>query len=262
MTEVPEMPMDPEFGKAINYAQKLLDAALDVVGAARIELTQNWARDPKIVGLTILCRTISNFRASVRLVQQDQPLEARALVRLMYENLLSLAALREGGLEFVEHMRKDEAFNRKALGELTLQITSRHGGDVCGADALKLRNILNDINQQFPQSKKLNTAKTAVEGGVEMAYCEYVRLSLDAVHCSVTALGHHLWSEHTNDKIELVLSIVPQTTTAELLSTVLHACRALIKTAVHTNELVGFATGGEVFTELVAEFERNGWRER
>jgi hypothetical protein len=262
MTDAQEVAMDPELGRAISYAQKLLDAALDVVGAARIKLNKNWARDPKIVGLTILSRSISNFRASVRLVQQDQPLEARALVRLMYENLLWLAALRERGLSFVEDMRKDEAFNRKALGELTLKITSTHGGDVSGADALKLRNIINDVGQKFPQLKKLNAAKTAAEGGVEMAYCEYVRLSLDAVHCSVTALGHHLRSERTNNRIELVLSIVPQTTPAELLSTVLHACRALIETAVHANELVGFTTGGEVFTELVAEFEGNGWRER
>ncbi len=90
--------MDPELVRAVNYAQKLLDAAIDVVGAAPecVELNQNWARDPKIVALTILCRSISNFRASVRLVQQEQPLEARALVRLMYENLL---ILRRGILE-------------------------------------------------------------------------------------------------------------------------------------------------------------------
>jgi hypothetical protein len=94
MTDAQETTMDPELMKAINYAQKLLDAAIDVVGAALecVELNQNWARDPKIVGLTILCRSISNFRASVRLVQQDQALEAKALVRLMYENLLWLAA--------------------------------------------------------------------------------------------------------------------------------------------------------------------------
>ena len=112
MTDAQETTMDPELAKAINYAQKLLDAAINVIGAAPqcVELNHNWARDPKIVGLTILCRSISNFRASVRLVQQDQALEARALVRLMYENLLWLAALRERGLDFVEDMRKDEAF--------------------------------------------------------------------------------------------------------------------------------------------------------
>jgi hypothetical protein len=262
MTDVQEAAMDPELVKAINYAQKLHDAAIDVVGAAAesIELNENWARDPKIVGLTILCRSISNFRASVQLVQQVQALEAAALVRLMYENLLWLAHLRERGLDFVKDMLEDEAFNRKALGELTVKITSNQGGDVSGIDALKLRNIINDLHQKFPQPKTINANKTAA--GFETAYLEYKRLSLDAVHCSVTALGHHLSSERTNQMSKLVLSVVPQTTSAGLLSTVLHACRALIKTTVGANELVSFKTGSAVFAALVTEFERNGWRER
>jgi hypothetical protein len=223
-----EAAMDPELAKAINYAQKLLDAAIGVVGAApeHVELNENWARDPKIVALTILCRSITNFRAAVLLVQQEHPhvLEAKALVRLLYENRLWLAALKEGGFEFVREMLDDEAFNRKALTELTLELNSTHGGDVSGPAALKLRNLLKDQNQHFPKPKKLNARETAADGGVEMAYLEYIRLSLDAVHCSITALGHHLRGERV--KGELVLSVVPRTSPAEELSTVLHACRA------------------------------------
>jgi hypothetical protein len=54
-----------------------------------------------------------------------------------------------------------------------------------------------------------------------MAYFEYARLSLNAVHCSVTALGYHLSSERTEGKTELELSVVPRTTPAKELSTVL-----------------------------------------
>ena len=39
---------------------------------------------------------------------------------------------------------------------------------------------------------KLKANKAAAEGSVEFAYIEYARLSLDGVHCSVTALGRHL----------------------------------------------------------------------
>ena len=67
------------------YYEKLMSAAIDVVGAAKIELSQDWARDPKIVGLTILCRSISNFRAAMLLVQQRHVAEARALGRCLYE---------------------------------------------------------------------------------------------------------------------------------------------------------------------------------
>jgi hypothetical protein len=180
----------------------------------------------------------------------------------MYENLLWLGALKEREIEFVQDMLEDEAFNRKALGELTLKVSSKHSSDVGGPDALKLRNIIKDVGQKFPQPKKLNAGKTAAEGAVEMAYCEYIRLSLDAVHCSVTALGHHLWSEHVNDKVELVLSVVPRTTPAEALSTVLHACRALIGAAIDVSELIGLTTASVAFAALETEFKRNGWLER
>jgi hypothetical protein len=49
-------------------------SAIDVVGAAPecVELNQNWARDPKDRGLTTLCRSTSNFHASVRLGRLHQ----------------------------------------------------------------------------------------------------------------------------------------------------------------------------------------------
>jgi hypothetical protein len=255
---------DPELAKAIEYAQKLLDAAIDVVGVApgHVELNEHWALDPKIVGLTILCRSISNFRAAVLLVQQQQPLEARALVRLLYENLLWLAALKERGLDFVQDVREDEASNRKALTELTLELNSTQGGDVSGPAALKLRNLIKDQSRKFPNPKKLSAGKTAAEGRVEMAYFEYARLSLDAVHCSVTALGYHLSSERAQEKTELVLSVVPQTAPADALSTVLHACRALIATARGADELIGFTTPSATLAALETEFVSNDWLER
>ena len=256
---------DPELAKAIEYAQKLLDAAMDVVCVAPeyVELNENWAQDPKVVGLTILCRSISNFRAALLLVQDEhQKLEARVLVRLLYENLLWLAALKERGLDFVQDMREDEAFNRKALTELTLELNSTQGGDVSGPAALKLRNVIKDQSRKFPKPKKLSAGKTAAEGRVEMAYFEYARLSLDAVHCSVTALGYHLSSERAQEKTELVLSVVPQTAPADALSTVLHACRALIATARGADELIGFTTPSATLAALETEFVSNDWLER
>ena len=258
-----ETPMDPELERALSYAQKVLDAAIDVVGAARVELNESWARDPKIVGLTILCRSITNFRAAALLVQQEHPhvLEANAIVRMLYENLLWVAALKERGSEFVREMLDDEAFNRKALVELTLELNRTQGGDVSGPAALELRNLMTDQAQRFPKPEKLNARKTAAMGGVEMAYQEYVRLSLDAVHCSVTALGYHQSSEHTPGKSELVLSVVPRAPPGGAMSTVLHACRALIPTARCADELIGCTTGATL-AALEAEFISNGWLER
>jgi hypothetical protein len=257
---VAEPAPDTELTKAIDYAEKLLSAATDVVGTSHVDLDQTWARNPKVVALTILCRSISNFRASLHLVQQEQALEARVLVRLLYENLLWLAALKERGAAFVQDMREDEAFNRKALAETTLKLTAKHGADVDGPDALKLRSLVKELQQQFPKTKKLQAGKTAADSLVGITYAEYGRLSLDAVHCSVTALGRHVWSEQTDIGIELVVSVAPRTLPGEVLSTVLHGCRALMGAAVAANELVGFTAATASLAALMEEFEINGWQ--
>jgi hypothetical protein len=131
--------MDAESTKAIQYSEKLMSAAIDVVGAAKVELTQDFARDPKIVALTILCRSISNFRAAMLLVQQRHIVEAKALGRCLYENLLWMGALRERGLDFVQEMLKDEGFNGQSLGKLTLRLSTKHGADVNSLYSLTLR---------------------------------------------------------------------------------------------------------------------------
>ncbi len=140
-------------------------------------------------------------------------------------------------------------------------INSTQGGDATGPDALKLRNLIKDLGPQFPPPKKLDAKKTAAEGGV-MAYFEYLRLSLDAVHCSITALGYHLWSERIKGKTEHVLSVVPRTAPADVLSTVLHSCRALIATARDAAELIGFTTAIATLAAFETEFVSNGWLER
>ncbi|MGA8499412.1 MAG: DUF5677 domain-containing protein [Xanthobacteraceae bacterium] len=255
--------MDAESTKAIAYSGKLMSAAIDVVGAAKVELSQDWARDPKIVGLTILCRSISNFRAAMLLVQQRHVTEARALGRCLYENLLWMGALRERGLDFVQDMLKDEAFNRQSLGELTLRLSKKHGADVSSPDSLTLRSIIKDIGKKFPETKKLNASKTAAEGAVETAYVEYARLSLDGVHCSVTALGRHLSREQiAENRTELVVSVEARTLDAEILSTILHSCRALMGVAVGANEILGFTTVSAQLGAMVTEFEKNGWGAR
>jgi hypothetical protein len=254
--------MEAELQTAIDYAERLLSAGIEFVGTARVELNQHRARDPKVIALTILCRSISNFRAAVRLVQQEQVMEGRALVRLLYENLLWLGALRERGLGFVQEMIADEAFNRQALGELTLKITNKHGAGPTDPGALKLRGILKDLGQRFPSAKRLHANRTAASGPIEPLYVEYARLSLDAVHCSITALGRHLSTERTEGRDELTLSVVPTTSPEEVLSTVLHACRALMGVIIAAGEIVGHRDTNSTVPALVNEFEENGWHSR
>jgi antitoxin HicB len=251
---------DPETAKAIEYGQRLVNAAIDLVGDAKVELDDQWARHPHVVALTILCRTICNFRASLRLVQVEQVVEARTLVRLMYENVLWLNMVRVRGAEFVEEMRQDEFANRKALAQLTMELTGRHGGDVDAPDALKLRSILKDLRTAHPEAAQLQAQAVAADGELETIYFEYRKFSLDAVHCSVTALGRHLSGEHGVGNSELTLSVIPSSPPEEILNTIMHANHALLCAAVGANELVRCESLKAVLSGLWAEFKANGWR--
>jgi hypothetical protein len=251
--------METETEKAIQYAQKLLDAGLAVVAAARVSLDANWARNPKVVALTLLCRSLTNFRAAILLTQQRHVVEARILVRCLYENLLWIGALRERGAAFVDDMVRDERHNRKALAQLTLKLSGKHGGDPNDTNGLILRSIIKEMATQFPQTEKLRAGDIAAAGAVELAYVEYQRLSLDAVHCSVTALGRHLSRETAEGQVELVVSVEANTPPREFFETILQACRALMGVAIGTNEIVGFTEASSRLNDLVTEFESNEW---
>ena len=115
--------------KALEFADKLYGSAMNVVGAATGRIDNNGNRDPKIIGLTILCRTLSTFKAALILVRANQVMEARMLARPLYENCLWIAALRERRSKFVEEMVKDDALNQKSLGQITIKLTAQHGGE-------------------------------------------------------------------------------------------------------------------------------------
>ncbi len=251
--------VDPELSKAIEYSQRLLNASIEVVGAARIQPDEQRARDPRVIALTLLCRSISNFRAAMLLGQQEQAMEARAMVRLLNENLLWLGALRERGSAFVQEMIADQRHNDGVIARATMRLTSKHGGNVSSEGALKLRGIIRSLDKQIPKGKKLRADEIAAQGVVELAYVDYLAFSLDALHCSVRSLGRHLSSVRTETTDELTVSVVPNTPPKEVLSTMLHACSALMGAAVAANEQIGFTTASPALAALHAEFEANGW---
>ena len=121
--------MDSEDQKVLQYADNLYRVAMAVLAAAEVTIHGRWNRDPKVVGLTILSRSLSIFKSALLLVRANQILEAKMLARPMYENLLWIAALRERGAKFVEDMVEDDALSRRSLAQTTVKLTAQHGGE-------------------------------------------------------------------------------------------------------------------------------------
>jgi hypothetical protein len=155
---------------------------MNVVGEAAGPIGNEWNRDPKIMDLTILCRTLSTFKAALILVRANQVMEARMLARPLYENCLWIAALRERGSKFVEEMVEDDALNRKSLGQTTMKLTAQHGGDMNNPGAVLLRQIIRQLAATYQDPKKLHASEVAAMGVLGLYYVDYTRLSLDSLH--------------------------------------------------------------------------------
>jgi hypothetical protein len=134
-----------------------------------VQPNQERARDPKVIALTLLCRSICNFRAATLLIQQEHVVKAAALVRLLSENLLWLGALRESGSEFVKDMISDDRHKQKILGQLVMDLTTKHGGDVNSPDAMTLRNIMKRLGKNSSH-RRLRADEIAASGVVELVY--------------------------------------------------------------------------------------------
>jgi len=98
------------------HAQRLADTALEIIGQCdRLDTTKG-SRDPKVIALALLSRSLGHFKAVPRLLEMGQVVEARTLTRCIFENLFMQGALAERGDEFVQKMADDAAKSRQSRG--------------------------------------------------------------------------------------------------------------------------------------------------
>jgi uncharacterized protein DUF5677 len=250
------MPLSEQIQGAIKFSDGLLGIALETVAVANVPLSNLGARDPKVVSLALLCRTISNFKGAILMVCEGLLIEARTLTRSCYENLIWAAALNERGSEFVTDMLNDDAASRKTVGQVTLKLSSRAGANNNDEDGQILRDLIRQSESRFPDSKKLHVDRTALGGAVELAYATFGQLSLEAAHPTITAIGRHLHSELDGDTRHLVIDIVPEVSERQLLRTVWWSCDALLGVAIASNEIVGGTKMNDALREAFEELRR------
>jgi Family of unknown function (DUF5677) len=250
------MALSEQVRNAIKFSDGLLGIAIETVGAANVSLSGFGARDPKIVSLALLCRTISNFKGAIVMVREGLVVEARTLTRSCYENLIWAAALNERRSEFVADMLNDDAASRKGIGQVTLKLSSRGGANNNDENAQILRDLIRRSESRFPDSKKLHVDKTALGSAVELAYATFGQLSLEAAHPTITAIGRHLHSELEGDTRHLVIDVVPDVSERQLLQTVWWSCDALLGVAIASDEIVGGTKMNDALRRTFEELRR------
>jgi hypothetical protein len=170
--------------RAFEFAESVLKQAVAFVEAAVAEVEFGENADPKLYGVALLCRSISNFQA-LTMVRSNHAVESRTLARSCLENFFLISDLHQRGEDSVKDMRSHDAHGKISLGKIVLT----HPGVADGPLASVFERLIE--RERLKQPKRLTVRDTAKGGDIERMYADYALLSHDAAHPSLTALDRH-----------------------------------------------------------------------
>jgi hypothetical protein len=81
-------------------AHDLLQVGGDVFASAEVPVTAKGYGDEKYLALTLLARTMSNFKSALLLLDNKRIIEGRIITRCCLENYFWIAGLVEDGAKF------------------------------------------------------------------------------------------------------------------------------------------------------------------
>jgi hypothetical protein len=232
-----------------DYAKRLYDAGLSIIEEADKMSVGSSSKDPKVLALALLCRTLSNFNGAVVMVDARMIVEARTLTRCCFENLLWLAELVEKGDAFVEEMVKDEVSSQQARGKMVLSWSDRLENQAPYADGLRTK--LEEMKDKHPKAKAIRFGDLGKDNRIADSYLWFRQLSSDAAHPSLTSLSRYMTKQPNN---VLMLSIQPEMNEKEAEDTLQYATQALIGVCVATCAICKVPNSHAALSPLFEEF--------
>ena len=234
--------------RAFAFAENVRKQATAIVNAAFAQVVFEDNKDPKLYGLALLCRSISNFQGALTMARRDRAVECLTLVRSCWENLFLAHQLHQDGAGFVKTMRRHEAWGRISLGEWLLE-------SHVAADNPFGKTIRDLIKRERLNAPKKLVVKSTATGGIEQMYATYAELSHDAAHPSVTALERHF---RRGDNGRWTMDVSPPFKPNERLMTLDRACNALFGVCLAVNALIGGTSQDEALGALWKRFVGQG----
>ena len=243
------MVFNPEARKAewAVHGDELLQLASTLYGEADLMETKYGASEPRVIAMTLLCRTVSNFRGVLAMIDQRLIVEARTLTRSCVENLIFIDKLAKDGMKFVKEIEANEYKSKEMRGQLLARWAA--GRKTEQQLVKKLHGYLKSI--QGKPKGMINVKATAQAGVLKDSYIIYSQLSSDAAHPSADSL-----SRYTQRKCDGSLTILADgiTDDAETLQTLEFACSMLFGVCVGVNQIIGGLPSGTKLEPLFQHF--------
>jgi hypothetical protein len=230
-----------------------MDVGIEVVAQAHVEVGAKWAREPKVVALTLLCRTLGNMKGAVSLVDQRLLVEAKVLTRCCVENLICIGALGQTGDVFVAELLRADVASKKSHARLAMDIYADN--EEQAETVIRLNEVVKAIEATHPKAKRLDTKKLSKGNPIGLSYVMFSVLSEKAVHVSTNSLGRHLGRDLEGDKVRLRVDIAPDPTDEQLVASLVELLGTVLGVIVGANEIVGGTKPGLGLSALLNEFE-------
>jgi hypothetical protein len=237
--------------KWLQHARHLADLALEIIGQCDSLDVAKGTKDPKVIGLALLSRSLGHFKTIFHLLETGSLIEARTLTRCIFENLFVIGGLAEGGDDFVQKMVDDAAKSRRSRGEWVLGWLDEQ--ETPSPYDNNLRATMDKLRALYPKPRAINYGEITKDGHLKHAYLWYKQLSSDAAHPSLEALARHITRESDGS---LLIAIEIVASEKDNLDTMEWACQALMGVIVAANQIAGpLAAGGKLeplFNEFLA----------
>lgn len=143
----------------------------------------------KLWAIALLCRSTNNFAAMQLLLDDTLIVEARTIVRCIYENLFRVGFLVSKKYDAVKTWLTEDDASNKAVGNDLLKWTQDHQVD----EIEEFSTFMEDLNKQkFLRSGMQTQAEAA---GLKEHYITYRMLSADSAHPTARVLARHARQE-------------------------------------------------------------------
>ena len=168
----------------LALGDRLYDKGKAIFDHSDVPESEAGTKDPKVVALTLLARTMGNFADAVLLLNDHHVVEARRIARCCYENLFWIAALSKKSDEFIRSMELDDAASRMKRATGLLDWTKQQAQ--CFDFAESLGKFRDDMKERHGKPGGISQWDAADAGGVGPAYIIYRELSGELG----TSVGH------------------------------------------------------------------------
>ena len=211
------------------FANELRHAGLRIFAASEVRAAADDKHQLQIAGLTLMARTLSNFKAALLLLREKQIVEARVIARCCYENSLWVLGLLKGGQKFKNEMIGHDMKHKR----ITLQTVFSSRVDLEEDREEKLKQWMRDT-KHWDMSGTL-TPKDVAKTTADDSYIFYQFLSLDA-HPTIDALNRH-YDPDDGDAGGIV--VAPEMKLSEEIETLNLLCLPVLGVFLNVSQLLG-----------------------